>query len=55
MTDPIADLLTRIRNALLRGKESVSAPHSKIKHELLKLLAKEGYILAVKKLSLIHI
>ena len=51
MTDPIADLLTRIRNALLRGKESVSAPHSKIKHELLKLLAKEGYILAVKKVK----
>jgi len=51
MTDPIADLLTRIRNALLRGKESVSAPHSKIKHELLKLLAKEGYILGVKKVK----
>ena len=51
MTDPIADLLTRIRNALLRGKESVSAPHSKIKHELLKLLAKECYILAVKKVK----
>ena len=51
MTDPIADLLTRIRNALLRGKESVSAPNSKIKHELLKLLAKEAYILAVKKVK----
>ena len=51
MTDPVADLLTRIRNALLRRKESVSAPHSKLKHELLKLLVKEGFISGVKKVK----
>ena len=51
MTDPVADLLTRIRNALLRRKESVSAPHSKLKHELLKLLVNEGFISGVKKVK----
>ena len=43
MTDPIADLLTRIRNALMRSKETVNAPYSKLKHELAKLLVKEGF------------
>jgi len=51
MTDPIADLLTRIRNALMRKKESVNAPYSKLKHELTKLLVKEGYLAAVKKVK----
>lgn len=36
MTDPIADLLTRIRNANMRLYERVSCQHSKIKEELLK-------------------
>ena len=48
MTDPVADLLTRIRNALMRKKMSVNVPYSKLKHELSQLLVKEG-------LSLIHI
>lgn len=42
--DPIGDMLTRIRNAYLRRKESVELPHSKMKGELAKLLVKEGYL-----------
>ncbi len=44
MTDPIADMLTRIRNALGAGKENVSMPFSKQKHALAELLKAEGYI-----------
>ncbi len=44
MTDPIADMLTRIRNALSAGKESVSMPYSKQKQAIAKLLEEEGYI-----------
>ena len=51
MTDPIADLLTRIRNALMRSKETVTAPYSKLKHELAKLLVKEGFLTSVKKVK----
>jgi small subunit ribosomal protein S8 len=51
MTDPIADLLTRIRNALMRGKETVNAPYSTVKHELSKLLVKEGFLTSVKKVK----
>ena len=51
MTDPIADLLTRIRNALMRSKETVNAPYSKLKHELAKLLVKEGFLHSVKKVK----
>jgi small subunit ribosomal protein S8 len=42
--DPIGDMLTRIRNALLRHRESVELPHSKMKEELAKVLVKEGYL-----------
>ena len=51
MTDPVADLLTRIRNALMRKKVSVNIPYSKLKHELSKLLVKEGYLVDVKKVK----
>ena len=51
MTDPIADLLTRIRNALMCGKATVNAPYSKLKHELSKLLVKEGFLTSVKKVK----
>ena len=51
MTDPIADLLTRIRNALMRGKATVNAPYSKLKYELSKLLVKEGFLTNVKKVK----
>lgn len=44
LTDPIADLLTRMRNAQAAGRTSCSAPYSRIKHELLDLLKKEGWI-----------
>lgn len=42
--DPIADMLTRIRNALVRGKASVIVPKSKIKIEIARILKEEGYI-----------
>ena len=44
MTDPIADMLTRIRNANLRKHPTVSVPASKIKLEILRVLKEEGYI-----------
>ena len=43
-TDPIADMLTRIRNANLVNHETVEMPSSKLKVELAKLLKDEGYI-----------
>ena len=47
MTDPIADLLTRIRNANQMKHETVDIPASKLKKELLEVLKKEGYIVNV--------
>jgi small subunit ribosomal protein S8 len=44
MTDPIADLLTRIRNGKMASKEYVEVPISKIKAEILRILQAEGYI-----------
>lgn len=44
MTDPIADLLTRIRNAQGAGHTSLVAPRSKLKLEVIKLLKAEGFI-----------
>lgn len=44
MTDPIADMLTRIRNANLALHETVSMPSSKLKEGIAKILASEGYI-----------
>ena len=44
MTDPIADMLTRIRNGLGAGHESVTVPASKMKIEIAKILKAEGYI-----------
>jgi len=43
-TDPIADLLTRIRNAARINKPSVDIPYSKIKEEIVKVIKKEGYV-----------
>ncbi len=42
--DPIADMLTRIRNALTRGKPEVIVPKSNIKIEIARILKEEGYI-----------
>lgn len=44
MSDPIADMLTRIRNALMREHPTVSMPHSNTKEALAKVLKSEGYI-----------
>ena len=43
-SDPIADLLTRIRNGCRARMTSVEIPHSKIKVEIVKILEQEGYI-----------
>jgi len=48
MTDPIADMLTRIRNGLRARHEEVDIPASKTKHEIAKILKEEGYIKNVK-------
>ena len=42
--DPIADMLTRIRNGIAVQKESVSVPHSKLKLEIAKILRRERYL-----------
>jgi small subunit ribosomal protein S8 len=44
MTDPVADLLTRIRNAQQAGHKTVSSPRSKLKVEIVKILKNEGFI-----------
>mgnify|MGYP000674039219 CR=1 FL=1 len=44
MNDPIGDMLTRIRNAQMRGKSKVSTPASKLRGWVLDVLADEGYI-----------
>ena len=48
MTDPIADFLTRIRNAYLAGKKVVEVPSSKMKESLTAILCEQGYILSYK-------
>lgn len=44
MSDPIADMLTRIRNANRIGRETVEVPASKLKLEIARILKEEGYI-----------
>jgi small subunit ribosomal protein S8 len=44
MTDPIADMLTRIRNSITVGHPSVAMPSSKLKAEIARILKEEGYI-----------
>ena len=48
MTDPIADFLTRIRNAVKANHKVVVAPGSKIKEAITRILFEQGYILAYK-------
>lgn len=48
MTDPIADYLTRIRNAIMAKHEVVEIPASNIKKEITKILYDKGYILSYK-------
>jgi len=44
VTDPIADMLTRIRNNCIAKMDSVNIPYSKLKTEIAKILSEEGYI-----------
>lgn len=44
MTDPVADMLTRIRNANIAGHSTVDIPVSKLKKNIAEILLKEGYI-----------
>lgn len=49
-TDPISDMLTRIRNALAAGKQDLVMPYSKFKHSLAKVLLEEGFLSGVNEL-----
>ncbi len=51
MTDPIADMLTRIRNGLKAGHEEVLVPCSKIKIDIAKIMKSEGYVRNLKMVS----
>ena len=51
MTDPIADMLTRIRNANLAGHDEVVVPSSKIKESIADILKEEGYISGFEKIE----
>ena len=49
MNDPLGDMLTRIRNAQMRGKSTVKTPASKLRAWVLDVLASEGYIRSYEK------
>ena len=51
MTDPIADMLTRIRNANQMHHETVLVPASKVKSDILQVLANEGFIKGFEKVN----
>ena len=51
LTDPIADMITRIRNAQMRKLNTVSIPNSKFRSKILKVLKEEGYISDYKFLA----
>ena len=53
ITDPISDMLTRIRNAAILSKPEVIVPTSKLKLEILRVLKEEGYILGFEKKDII--
>jgi small subunit ribosomal protein S8 len=44
MTDPVADFLTRIRNAIMAAHETVEIPSSRLKREMARILEEQGYI-----------
>lgn len=48
MTDPIADMLTRLRNGIASRKEEIAIPYSQLKVRVAELLKKEGYLGSVK-------
>lgn len=47
MSDPIADMLSRVRNGLQASKKTVEVPTSRVKREVLRVLQEEGYIRSV--------
>ncbi len=49
ITDPIADMLTRVRNASAAHKSEVAVPYSKLKWEIARILKEEGYISDMEK------
>jgi small subunit ribosomal protein S8 len=51
MTDPLGDMLTRIRNGQQARKDSVVTPASKLRVRVLDVLQREGYIAAIRKSS----
>ena len=51
MNDPIADMLTRIRNSQMRGKSTVITPASKLRERVLEVMADEGYIRGFEKIT----
>ena len=55
MTDPIADMLTRIRNATIARHTRVDIPASTLKLEIAKILELEGYIQSFKTVSYTHL
>lgn len=54
MTDPISDMLTRIRNASAVRKPEVRVPYSKLKLAIAKILSAEGYLAGIEKISTGH-
>jgi len=51
ISDPIADMLTRIRNGVMAGHKTVAVPNSKIKSAIVQILEKEGYIEGFEELE----
>lgn len=51
MTDPIADLLTRVRNAARARHQKVAVPWSRLKENIVKILIEEGYLKELKKVK----
>lgn len=51
MSDPIGDMVTRIRNAILRNKSSVNSPSSKMRKSVLEVMKNEGYIRGYEEIS----
>ncbi|MFH1047573.1 MAG: 30S ribosomal protein S8 [Patescibacteria group bacterium] len=51
MTDPISDMLTRIRNAYLVKKAEVRIPYSNVKMAIAKILAAEGFVAGIEKVD----
>ncbi|MEK7521250.1 MAG: 30S ribosomal protein S8 [Patescibacteria group bacterium] len=49
ITDPVGDLLTRIRNAVSIKTAELSVPHSRLKKEVIRVLKEEGYVESFKK------